>query len=243
VTIFVSDVKSGPFNLLQNGDLTGGFYYLTEWGHEMHEVQLPVGWDLFQYRPISEDPQTHRPECKIENGDHEPSLTSPVWKAFTTFSKHHYTLGQRVQVAVGTELKLSAWVYAWSSRFDQWGISVDGSYRTRIGIDPFGGINPDADEVVWNHTAPGLKSMDCLQEHTLQATAKAGMITVWLQGDAEWALKHNDAFWDGAHLVALSTPPGPGDPALEARVAALERQLAGYGTVEAFGKRFVIETQ
>ena len=209
-------------NLLTNGDFTGSTYQFVEWGHTVNEVQLPTGWDLFSYDGGAD---FHRPETKVQPA-HTEELTGATWKVFTTYSRHHYSLGQRVAVAVGTELKLTAWVYPWSSSKDEFGESVGGSYRTRVGIDAAGLNEPDSPYIVWSHEEPGLKAMDRLVEHTVVVTAVTPMVTVWLQGDCEWPVKHNNAFWDGAHLEALDTPePPPGECAcaeLAARVAVIE---------------------
>jgi len=229
-------------NLLQNGNFTGGAYHYTEWGHQVNEVQLPTGWGLFEYDHGSD---FHRPETKVQVAHQEPSLTDMVWKVFSTYSRHHCSLGQRVQVAVGTDLRLDAWVYAWSSDADTWGESEGGSYRVRVGIDPYGCLFSDSPDIQWSHPGHGYKAMSEYVHLDTKAIAEAGVVTVWLQGDAEWAVKHNDAFWDSASLTAISTP-APGDPDLErwqagmeARMTAIEAQLAGYGTVEA---RIVVET-
>ena len=70
--------------------------------------------------------------------------------------------------------------------------------------------------------------------------ATAVTVTVWLQGDCEWPVKHNNAFWDGAHLEALDTPePPPGECAcaeFAARLAVIEsvvKELCYVGADEA----------
>jgi len=226
-------------DLLQNGDFTGGTYRYTDpWGNQISELELPQGWELFTYQ---EKGEIHRPETKVERTSPDPELVAPVWKAFTSYSRHHYSLGQRVPVAFRTELSFYAWVFPWSSSQDKFGESVGGSYRVRVGIDPFGGVDPESRYIKWSHKEPGYKAMDVLQELIVEAVAEAGMVTVWLQGDCEWPLKHNDAFWDGARLWALSVPEPPEPPAgdLEARLARLEAIEAERETVEAFGLQFV----
>jgi len=211
-------------NILVNGDFTEGD---NIW-QDHSTVRIPKGWDLFNY-----ERNAHMPECySMMMGP--PQDIGPIWKVFTTYSQHEYALGQRVRVPVGAELLASAGVWAWSSGKDNPLLSeTGGSYHTRIGIDPFGGTDWRSPYVVWDYPPLGHKLMDIPDEHYLEATAEAGMITVWLHGQHEWALKHGDAYWHEASLEITSqpTPEPSGDlAALTARVAELERQLRETGT-------------
>ena len=209
-----------------------------EYGQTHSTVALPGEWSLFWAEPNTGQGVFVLPECKRVNLG-LPQNLGWVWKAFSTYSTHRYALGVRVAVPIGARLIMGAGVWTWSSTQDSPMESIDGSYRTRIGIDPFGGINPNSEDVEWSHPAPGLKAMDSLVDHTVEDEAQAGKVTLWLWGDSEWRVKHNDAYWTDVSLwiEGGQEPPPAGD--LEARLARLEAIEAERETVSAFGLQFV----
>ena len=200
-------------NLLVNGDFMGD---QVVWQGKS-TVRLPEGWPLFAYNP-----EGHMPECYVMDMG-APQNIGRIWKVFTSYARHEYALGQRVRVPVGAMLRFGAQVWAWSSTKDDPMRSEDGgSYHHRIGIDPVGGTDWRSPDIIWDYPRLRCKEMDSPFFHTLGATAEAGVVTVWLHGEHEWALKHGDAYWFTATLEMLGAPgPGP-DPQVEARLAALE---------------------
>jgi len=74
-----------------------------------------------------------------------------------------------------------------------------------VGIDPTGGTNPSAPSVVWSdgyHIYNGY-----CQELSVEATAEADTVTVFLRSKTLWPFKHNDAYWDDAALVVVEDEP------------------------------------
>jgi hypothetical protein len=70
-----------------------------------------------------------------------------------------------------------------------------------VGIDPHGGTDPNSGNVIWSkgyHIYNGF-----VQEVPVEATAQAGVVTVFLRSHTKWPFKHNDAYWDDAQLVRL----------------------------------------
>lgn len=216
-------------------------------GGQVHTtVLLPADWELFAVEPFRGNGEMVLPECKCVHLG-APQNLGWVWKAFSSYSTHRYALGRRVAVPMGCQVELLAWVWSWSSEGDDPMVSVNGSYRTRIGVDPFGGTDWRSPDIVWSHEEPGRKVMDKLIRHEVVTAAEAGKITLWLWGDSEWRVKHNDAYWSGAWLyLSGDTPPPTGD--LEQRVAQLEQDVAALCELEgrrtiakAFGTMFVVE--
>jgi len=206
-------------NLLVNGNFTDSDYV---W-QDNATVRLPTGWGLFDYVQGGDD--TKMPECYVMPMG-PPQDLGPIWKVFTTFAKHEYALGQRVIVPVGSQLVFRAGVWAWSSALDDPMRSLGGgSYHTRIGIDPLGGTDWRSQDIIWDYPELGHKAMDCRDEHSVAAVAEAGVVTVWLSGRHEWALKHGDAYWFQASLESLYTPEPPSSSDLAERVAELEDDM------------------
>jgi len=200
-------------NLLVNGDFTDGQHV---W-QSNPTVQIPNSWDLFAY-----DQAGHMPECYCMMMG-PPQNIGPIWKVFTSYAQHEHALGERVIVPVGAELVFRASVWAWSSGQDDPMRSLNGgSYHTRIGIDPFGGMEWRSPHIVWDYPPLGHKVMDTRDEHSVAAVAEAGVVTVWLSGRHEWALKHGDAYWFQASLESLYTPEPPPTGDLAERVGHLE---------------------
>ena len=209
--------------MLVNGNFAEGTYEFEEWGWKLSSTLIPKGWFFWYHGRSSGDSDGlwALPECKVQTPPAYMGLMGLAWKAFSTFSIHQYALGQRVLVQVGDKLDFWATVWPWSSSEDNELVSHEGSYRTRIGIDPTGGDDPNSLNVVWNAEAPGIKLMDSAVLHRLSdVTAKTSWVTVYLWGDAEWRLHHNDAWWNDCtiRVTSASVPVADWEP----RVAALE---------------------
>ena len=74
----------------------------------------------------------------------------------------------------------------------------------RVGIDPYGGLNPFADTVVWGPRAVSYNAYHMLPE--ARAVAKSEVITVFIRSQARWAFRHNDVYVDGARLTITKQP-------------------------------------
>ncbi len=197
-------------SLLMNGGFEGGFRYVDG----IRELYGPNSWELWW------DPRSARPEWKdatvavdsrrVRSGEH-----AAQW--FNNYAVHTGGIYQRVMgLQPGSTLTLSAYVQAFSSGKDDFSRS-DGRYRMRIGIDPYGGVDPESADVVWSDGGNAVQPYDAYVPVAVSTTARSNRATVWIWGQAEWPLKHNDAYVDDVALVASggSTPgptptPGPG---------------------------------
>jgi len=196
-------------NLLQNGNFEGGTH---QW-EGVSEIELPDGWTEFRWR--EEKISDGRPEVRVETFPLPDGEIHTVLKAFTTYRQHQYYIGQHITVHPGATYKFTARVWCWSSKHDRPAVSWAGSYRTRIGVE-------DGDVAIWNVEVPGTKAVDQWVEHELIFTPISGEIVVWLCGDAEWGIKHNDAYWDFVSLEMIEQPAS-GD--LNERIENLEREI------------------
>jgi len=200
-------------NLLTNGDFEGGFRRIDN----ARELEVANGWlpwwDARATRPEWKDAAISIDPRRVHGGQH-----AQQW--FNNWAKHTGGIYQRVAGLVpGSTLHLEAWVQAFSSAGDDFSRS-DGRYRMRIGIDPYGGIDPEAAEIVWSDGGGAVQPYDAYQRVEVQTVAKSDRATVFIWGQAEWALKHNDAYVDDVRLCvvggAIPTPipgtPTPGPP-------------------------------
>ena len=194
-----------PGNLLANGSFEDGFSARGE-----GEVEVANGWHpWYQDGPDQEKGLNHRPEYdpeighihgtrRIHDGNH-------AQKWGKVYASHNAGVYQQVNVAAGSGLRLTAWAQSWSSANDDPNVSEGGVYTLYVGIDPTGGTNWAAPSVVWS---AGNGTMDQWVHLAVEATAQAGTVTVFLRGHAQYALKHNDAYFDEACLTT-TTPQAP----------------------------------
>jgi len=195
-----------PDNLLTNGGFEEGFS-----ARGAGEVQVANGWHpWYQDGPDQQLGYNHRPEYNPENAAvhgtrriREGSFAQKWGKVYAT---HHAGIYQQVNVRAGSTLKLTAWGQSWSSDKDDPSVSDGGKYLLSVGIDPTGGTDWASPNVVWS--APSA-TMDQWVQLSVEARAQGGTVTVYLRGDAEWPVKHNDAYFDDVCLTYVSTPPPP----------------------------------
>lgn len=194
-----------PGNILLNPSFEEGF---SERG--AGEVKVANGWQPFwQDGPFQNEGYNRRPEYQPEEGPRfgYRRIKDGHWaqKMFNTFATHHAGVFQQINVPPGSTVRLTAWAQAWSSVKDDPATSSGGKYYMSVGIDPTGGTNFNAPTIVWS--APST-ALDQWVQLSVEAKAQAGTVTVFLRGDAEWRVKHNDVYFDDA-CVTYSAPPPP----------------------------------
>jgi hypothetical protein len=196
-------------NLLRNPNFEEGFS--QRGASEMVVAQHWQPWWVRGTAGQVEEGYFYRPEYKpevavlfgrrrIHSGDY-------AQKFFSTYATHSAGLYQRVSgITSGSTLIFSAWVQIWSSSLDDVArCDGFGNYEVRIGIDPTGGRDALSGHVVWSEPA-----MACNEWVRLEVTAVAesGRVTVFLKGEPEYRVKHNDSYWDDMVLTA-GEPPTP----------------------------------
>jgi hypothetical protein len=120
---------------------------------------------------------------------------------FTRFAVHDAGVYQQVPVTGGF-LTLSAWGQAWSSD-ESCGPPPDAScnptdMRMQIGIDPTGGLNPAAGNVVWS---PPANPIDSYVPMSVSSPTQGSMATVYLKSNPVQPRSHNDIYWDNVTLA------------------------------------------
>jgi hypothetical protein len=210
-------------NLMVNPGFEGTF--------EMHgapELGVGTGWT-----PWFDERQT-RPEYKGEAYEQvraDGSIVAmsqrvfhgaAVQKMFTSSSTHDAGFYQQVRVAPGARLRFGAWVRTWSSDCNDPCVSPlapcragsdnsHGSYRTMVGIDPTGAVPSRLGEVPpatvrWSPDAVFEPYLDW-SPLVIETAATGEWVTVYLRGNPQWPVKHNDSYWDDARLEDVTGPP------------------------------------
>ncbi|MBS1251292.1 MAG: hypothetical protein MAG451_00324 [Anaerolineales bacterium] len=230
---------SCPGNTLTNPDFEFGARKTENLGTSLSS-SVAHGW--FPWFIRGDQRVNREPEFKLEDATRDP-LRWRVHngyfsqKFFTTWATHDAGIYQRVPVRTGSVVNFSIWFQTYTGEADGWDgekhhsdPDAPGNYRTFIGIDPYGntpaGVGaPPPDTVIW--TEP-MMVYDTWTQVNVQAVAQADHVTVYTRGQPEFAVKHNDSFWDTACLVVA----GPAIPeGFDAVVdTALLNFRAGPGT-------------
>jgi len=199
------------------------------------EVQVAHGW-LGWWLVPGQDPAHpgacdtqgclawHRPEWREANcgGPCADRIRSGgnAQKYFTFFSTHDAGMYQTVgAIAPGARLRFSIYMQGWSTHSDYGPSSGQSSMGMRVGIDPLGGTDPFSANVIWS---PIVDTYDAFGLYTVEATARAGAVTVFTRSNPTYGFQHNDIYLDDASLVVVGAtgssgaggnapppPPGP----------------------------------
>jgi uncharacterized repeat protein (TIGR01451 family) len=178
------------------------------WKGSQGELTIANGWELwYDNRDKCREGlccYNFRPEYKPEDGY---VFTDPqrvrsgryAQKMFTLYSTHTAGLYQQVAVPEGSQLAFSIWVVVWSSSQDNPHYStLPGKYWLSVGIDPYGGVNPYSEQIIWSNR---IEQYDEHVQLSVAAVAQADHVTVFTKAAPEWCVKHNDSYWDDARLV------------------------------------------
>jgi len=183
-------------NLLVNGGAELGGYY---------QDGVPQLFVAKYWRAWWHETDT-RPEYKIAEyaiDRHRIHSGTKAHQWFNNYATHTAGIWQRVDgLSVGRQLTLNGWVQAWSASHDNPRVS-DGKYRLRVGIDPYGGTDPESLDIVWSET---VQPYDQYFELTVSTIARSDRATVFVWGQAEWPMKHNNAYVDDLSLVQEGEP-------------------------------------
>lgn len=195
---------------LENSGFEGGFREVDG----IPELKVADYWTPWW------DEDSARPEYKIATLVIDPRRVRTGQAAqqwFNNYNTHTAGIYQRVAVPYGAMIELTAWVQAFSSIADDFTESEGGKYRMRIGLDPFGGLDPESPDVVWSNDGHSIEPYDRYYELVVRARAQSSRVTIYIWSQAEWALKHNNGYVDDVGLmVIISETPEPTATAIPA---------------------------
>ncbi len=168
-------------------------------------------WNIGGGQSASENVQPeYYPASDVTDGLGVPRIRngSDAQQYHSFFATHDGGLYQSVSgVTKGTQLRFSAYVYAWSSTFDDPNKSEDpGGIVVQVGIDPAGGTDGSSAGIVWS--APSIQ-YDAYNEYAVTASSTNTTITVWIRSTVTTPVKNSNIYVDDASLVA-STGTGTG---------------------------------
>ena len=228
-----------PDNLLLNAGFEEGSRKTEDLGTSLSS-SVANGW--FPWFIHGNQQYNREPEFKVEDATRDPlrwRVNTGYFsqKFFTTWATHTAGVYQRVPVRRGTSVSFSAWVQVYSGEADGWDgekfrsdPKAPGNYRVSVGIDPFGNMPPGVgapppSTVIWSEP---IMTYDDWTQLSVQTAAQAEYVTVYTRGQPEFAVKHNDSFWDTTCLTVggIAIPPGA-DAVVDAEVLNFR---AGPGT-------------
>lgn len=191
------------------------------------EVKVAEGWHPWWHESDT------RPEYKaatVAIDAHRIYEGSKAQQWFNTYATHTAGIYQQVTgLEAGRDLHFHAFVQAFTRNDDSnWRVS-EGRYRMRIGVDPYGGTDAESEDVVWSVT---VQPYDDYVPVVVETTTRSDRCTLFVWGQAEWALKHNNAYVDAVTLLYdddLPPPPPPGPGGVtEERVRELIEEYHGW---------------
>jgi hypothetical protein len=175
------------------------------WTHRSApEVYVADGWEPWWHANDT------RPEYKRATPDVDPRRVrtgNAAQQWFNSYATHTAGIYQIVpDITPGATLILSAYIQAFSRNDDANFAKSDGRYRMRVGIDPYGGTNPESKDIVWG---PVFQPYDSYVLAMAETIARSDRCTVFIWGQAEWRLKHNNAYVDDITLEMIGAEPEP----------------------------------
>ncbi|HJW82806.1 MAG TPA: hypothetical protein VJ754_00745, partial [Anaerolineae bacterium] len=182
-------------NLLTNPGFEGQF------ARQADDFQVASGWTAWWLTP----PGAAKPRPNFESTDHAERVHSGAMAQLIGSFYDIHTAGvyQQATVKAGDDLRLSAYGKGWTSEKDApLNVSVGGTdLRMRIGIDPFGGVDPASPNVVWSEQ---VNAADSWYRFEVYARAQSNTVTIFVYSSPKDPRRRNYVFWDDAELVALT---------------------------------------
>jgi len=207
-TLSVTPVATAecPLNAVYNGNFEGGFS-----ARGAADVIVGNGWHpWWKEGPYQSQGYNKQPEYKPADVSqlggkrvYEGNF-SQEWSS--TDATHHAGVFHQIYVPSNSVVTVSAWAQAWSSEEDDPAVSEGGKYSMRVGIDPYGGINWRSLAIVWSERD---RTLDKWVHLTVQARARSNVVTIYLRGDAERRVKHNNVYFDGVCVTHVIATPSP----------------------------------
>ncbi len=181
--------------------------YTTRRGGEF-PIYLPSAWN-FWFAPQSGDffnrgdRTTINPHPGPAPNPREGSRALNISCGFVTCTVAIY---QQVSVTEGANIQASAWAQVKACNLPQngtdCGSAVESGARTRIGIDPNGGTDPNDGDIVWSGV---VEPHDRWEQMTVSATTTGTTATLFLYSTQNNTADLNRTYWDQTSLTGGGT--------------------------------------
>lgn len=137
---------------------------------------------------------------QVRSGDEAQSM-------FSFFATHDAGIYQQVDVTEGTELRFSIYAHVFSNNLADVDRSENpGGVTIRVGIDPNGGTDPFANDIVY--TEPFI-TYDTFVQYSVIATAESDTVTVFVRSTITEPVQNTIVFLDDA---VLNVTPESSEP-------------------------------
>ncbi len=183
------------------------------------DVVLPNGWEEWFERLPGIDGLNYPPSYRPIR---DPAFVGAgLWSLEQGTLHSTHTGGVLQQVDVGRDVWVRA--LAWSSAWASLGLRPEaseppGTYATAIGIDPFGGTDAGATQIIWSQP---ITTTDTWIEHRLEVTVQGPIVTLFTRGQPLRILPNNVSRWDGLCLLVLGLADSTPDPIRDPSVSAV----------------------
>jgi len=186
-------------NLLKNPSFEDAYDAYGQY----RELRTAAGWTPWWIEHEGDEGYLlRRPECRQANHfifANRVKSGEYAQQCFTFYGTHEMGVYQQVNVASGQVLLFSIWVQVWSSSLSDPAVSeLPGFVKVAVGIDPTGGTDPLSPVIHWSDE---IEAYDRWHFQFVQEVAQNNVITVFTRSRAQFAVKHNDLYWDEAGLV------------------------------------------
>ena len=193
-------------NLITNGGMEEGEFGPYQ-GKGRGNLNVPVGWEIWLGQDGAEGQYYDRGDKVYafpHNGpDPDPyagAASANMDGGYVQFRAAFYQTVGGTQDGQNLRAEAASWVRACNlGDAEKCGSSVESGAQTRIGIDPNGGSNPMAGEIVWSEW---IEPHDRWETQAVEATATGGQVTVFLYYTQGSPADINRAYWDAVSLTS-----------------------------------------
>lgn len=173
--------------------------------------QVAQGWTPWHVGGGASTSENIQPEyypaSDVTNGLGVPRIRSGnnAQQYHTFYATHDGGVYQRVTgITTGTQLRFSAYVYVWSSSYDDVNLSeLPGGVVVQVGIDPTGGTSGVSPTIIWSQP---VIQYDAYNEYSVTATASGTAVTVFVRTVVTEPVKSTNIYVDDASLTAVGAP-------------------------------------
>lgn len=186
-------------NLLTNPSFEGEFNFQAG-----QELLVARGWIAWWYQGSEANLRPEFKPANVPSRVHSGSSAQQYFKSFGQYRAGVYQFVDNSAITAGTRVQFSAWGMGWSciqGADCSQGISHDpANMFMRVGIDPTGNTDPDANTVIWSDF---FNPIDQYQIQCVEAVAQSSELVVFTWSSPDQPRLNQDTYWDDGALVVL----------------------------------------